>query len=189
LYLFVLKNGNNMAPVIIASLISAAAGLAGSLWGGSKAGKAHNKITADLNQQEAENRAWYNSAALGDYTQRKDAQSLLRNLKERLDKQNRAQANTAIVTGATPEQQAVQKELSNKTVADVYSQIGAYGQSYKDRVTDRYMAMRSGISNRRAGILGGDIQSGGNLMDEGVGMIGSAAGSVFGNLLSKAQKS
>ena len=55
--------------------ITAGAGLASSLFGGYKAGKERKKMAGQLKGWEAENKAFYNSRALGDYTQRADAQS------------------------------------------------------------------------------------------------------------------
>jgi hypothetical protein len=144
---------------LVTSAIGAGIGLLGSLWGGHKAGQERKKMNSYLDRQDVENKSWYNANALSDYTQRQDSQNLLRQLREQLGKQNRAQANTAVITGATPEQQAVQKELSNKVISDVYSNLGAQGQAYKDRITDRYMQMRNTIANQRMGMMEGQAQS------------------------------
>jgi hypothetical protein len=123
-------------------------GLGASLFGGNKASKARKNMENYLNGQETENKAWYNANALSDYTQRQDAQYLMKQLRDNLSRQNRIAANTAVVTGATPEQQAIAKEQSNKVISDTYSNIGAIGQQWKDRVTDRYQARSADIANR-----------------------------------------
>jgi hypothetical protein len=156
-----------MAPVVIAALISAAAAIGSSIYGGVKGGNARRRQDELLNKQEAENKAWYNSNALGDYMKRQDVQNLMRQLRQQLREQNQTQANMSVVTGATPEQQAAQKELSNRAIADAYSNIAAQGQLYKDRVTDRYMAMKQGYANSRMGMLEGQAGSYENLMNSG----------------------
>jgi hypothetical protein len=83
------------------------------------------------------------------------------------------------VTGATPEQQAAQKELSNKAIANVYSNLGAQGQMYKDRVTDRYLAMKQGYANSRMGMLGAGAESSENLMNNGLNSLSTSMGSLL----------
>jgi hypothetical protein len=181
---FVFKNSNTTDMSLIASAIGAGVGLLGSLWGGSKAGQERKKMNNYLNQQDAENTSWYNANALSDYTQRQDSQNLLRQLREQLDKQNRAQANTAVITGATPEQQAVQKELSNEVISDTYSNLGAQGQAYKDRISDRYMQMRSNIANQRMGMMERQAQSYENVMSGGLNMLSNSGSGLLNSLTS-----
>jgi hypothetical protein len=101
----------------------------------------------------AENKAWYNANALGDYTQRADSQNILRSLRENLDRQNKIAANTAVITGATPEQQAVQKGQAGDVIADTYANLGAMGQQYKDRVTEQYFNRKYALENGRLGMI------------------------------------
>jgi hypothetical protein len=128
-----------MTP-LVGSLISGGVGLIGSLFGSISANKQKKRQQAELNRQDAENTSWYNANALGDYTQRADAQALLRNLRETLAKRTTALNNSAVITGATTDALNSEKEQANKTIADVYSQLGAQGQAYKDSITDRYLA-------------------------------------------------
>jgi hypothetical protein len=174
-----------MAPAVIAALISAATALSGTAYGGIKSGKARREQEGLLKKQESENKAWYNSNALGDYTQRKDVQDLLRQLRQQLTEQNRTQANTSVVTGATPEQQAAQKELSNKAIANVYSNLGAQGQMYKDRVTDRYLAMKQGYADNRMGMLGAGAGSYENLMNNGLNSLSTSMGTLLNSYSAK----
>lgn len=159
--------------------IGGAIGLAGSLFGGNKAAKQRKKMERYLNQQDAENKAFYNANALSDYTQRSDTQNLMKQLRENLSRNNRRTENMAVVTGATPEQQAVAKEQSNKVISDTFSNIGAMGQQWKDQITNRYMARRENIANQRMGTMEGKAQSGENLQSSGLNMLGNAAGSLL----------
>lgn len=159
--------------------IGGAVGLVGSLFGGNKAAKQRKKMEKYLNQQDAENKSWYNANALSDYTQRADAQNLMGQLRNTLTRQNKIAANTAVVTGATPEQQAVQQEQSNKVISDTFSNLGSMGQQFKDRVTDKYLARRQDIAGQRMNMMEGKAQSGENLQSNGLGMLSNAAGSLL----------
>jgi hypothetical protein len=159
-------------------------GLGGALFSANRASKEQRRIEALINQQKADNQAWYNANALGDYTQRADAQNLLRNLRENLARQNKASANMAVVTGATPEQQAVQKEQSNKVIADTYANLGAMGQQYKDRITEQYLARKSALENGQLGMMNDSLSNYSALFNNSIGQIGNAA-MAFGNYLDK----
>jgi len=155
-------------------IVGGVIGLGASIFGANKAAEERRKMNRYLDQQDAENKAWYNENALSDYTQRADTQNLIRNLRENLGRQNQIASNTAVVTGATPEQQAVQKEQSDKVIADTYSNIGALGQQYKDSITNRYLATKNNIAGQRMGIMQGDAQSYEDLMSSGLTGIGDS---------------
>lgn len=162
---------------MVGAAIGAGIGLAGSIFGGSKAAKQRRKMNRYLNEQDAENTAQYNRDYYSDYTQRADTQNLMKQLRDNLGKTNKRAENMAVVTGATPEQQAVQKEQSNKVISDTFSNIGAQGQIWKDQVNNRYLARKNDIANKRMGIMDQKAQSYENLMNTGINMI---TGSVDG---------
>lgn len=173
---------------MLGGLIGAGAGLVGSIFGGNKAAKQRKAMDRYLNQQDADNTAWYNANALSDYTQRSDTQNLMKQLRDNLTKNNKRAENMAVVTGATPEQQAIAKEQSNKVISDTFSNIGAMGQQWKDRVSNRYLSRRQNIADQRMGIMNQKAQSYENLMNTGLNMIGGSVGSLArggggGNLL------
>jgi hypothetical protein len=159
---------------MIGTILGAAAGLASSIFGGISARKQKKRQQAELNRQDAENTSWYNANALGDYTQRADAQALLRNLRETLAKRTTAMNNSAVITGATNDALNSEKEQANKTIADVYSQLGAQGQAYKDSITDRYLNTKRSISNARLGIDMAQQQAGNNLAQSGLNVMSNA---------------
>jgi len=146
-----------------------------SIYGLVNAGKKRKQMENYLNQQDTENKAWYNDNALSDYTQRADTQNLIRQLRNTLDRQNQINNDTAVVTGATPEQQAVQKEQSNNVIANTYANIGSMGQQYKDMITNRYLAMRNNIANQRMGMWGQQAQNYENLFSSGTQTIADSA--------------
>ena len=71
-------NRTDMDPITIGLGV---AGLASSLYGGYKAGQERKKMKGELGAMEAENKAIYNTQALGDYTQRADSQNVLRQMR------------------------------------------------------------------------------------------------------------
>jgi hypothetical protein len=150
-------------------------GIGSSIFGAINANKELKKIEALIGQKQADNKAWYSANALGDYTQRADAQNLLRNLRENLGKQNKIAANTAVITGATPEQQAVQKELSNRVVADTYANLGAMGQQYKDRITDQYLARKNALEDSQLNMMNDSLSNYSTLFNNSIDQIGNSA--------------
>ncbi|MFT3994392.1 MAG: hypothetical protein QM660_08795 [Dysgonomonas sp.] len=165
---------------MIGAAIGAGVGLATSIFGGSKAAKQRKKMERYLNQQDTDNKSWYNANALSDYTQRSDTQNLMRQLRDTMGKQNKIAANTAVVTGATPEQQAVQQEQSNKVISDTFANIGSMGQQWKDNITDKYQARKDNIAQQRMGMMGQKAQSYENLMNSGLNMMGGSLGGLLG---------
>lgn len=167
---------------MIGAAIGAGLGLAGSIFGGIKAANERKKMNRYLNQQDAENTALYNKDYYSDYTQRADTQNLMKQLRDNLSKNNKRADNMAVVTGATPEQQAVAKEQSNKVISDTFSNIGAMGQQWKDQVSNRYLNRRKNLADQRMGMMGQRAQSYENLMNSGLNMMGGSVGGLISGI-------
>lgn len=168
---------------MIGSIIGGGLGLAGSIFGANKASKKRKQMNANLNQQDADNTAWYNANAYQDFTQRADQQALMANLRDNLAKRAQAQTNMAVVTGTTPDQLAVAQNQNNETIANVYNQLGAMGQRWKDSITDRYMARREAINNQRLGVLNDGAKSYENLFGNGMGLMSSSVNGIVDSSL------
>lgn len=156
-----------------------AIGLVSSLYGGYKAGKQRKKINSEIGKMEAENKALYNSQALGDYTQRADAQNILRQMRNQLDRQTKRAANTQAITGGTIEQTAIAKDAANKALADTMANLGAVGQQFKDRVTDRYLNRKNQIGLMRMNLANQSAQGWENLMQTGLNTASGALSSLI----------
>jgi hypothetical protein len=154
-------------PIAIPLIMAAVSAAAGAV-SGAQAAKKRRKMENLVQQQANENESWYNQNALQDYTRRADVQSLMRDMRENLYHRNRSAANAAVITGATPEQQAVTLEKNNKAMADAYSRIGAYGQQWKDRVTDRYQSRKDAFAAQNLGMLDSSAGSYENVMNSGL---------------------
>ncbi len=151
-----------------------AAGLATSLYGGYKAGKERENINAKIGQLERDNKAFYNANALGDYTQRADAQNVVSQMRTQLDRQTKRANDTAVITGATPEATALQKQGANEALAGATAQLGAIGQQYKDRVTDRYLNRKDRYGMMRLQQSEGAAQGYEGLMQSGLNTMSGA---------------
>lgn len=160
-------------------LLGGAIGLGASIFGGNKAGKQRRKMNRYLDKQDRENKAQYNSDYYSDYTQRSDVQSLMSQLSNNLKKYNKRAENTAVVTGATPEQLGASKEQANKVISDTYSNLGAMGQQWKDRVSNRYLERKNNIAQQRMGLMSQNAQSSENLMNTGLSLFQSSFPKLF----------
>jgi hypothetical protein len=158
------------------TLIGGVIGLGAGLFGGAKAAEKRNKAERQLRAREEEAKAWYNRNALNDYTQRQDAQLLLKNLRESQIRANRNTANNSVVTGSTPAATAAQKERDNATVSNVYANLGARGQQYKDWIENSYLNQRNNLYNLQQGMWNNQATSYENLMNNGLGTVGNIMG-------------
>ena len=156
----------------------AAGGLASSLFGAFNAGQERRKMKSEIGKMEAENKAFYNNQALSDYTQREDSQNVLRQMRNQLDRQTKRTANTQAITGGTVEQTAVQKDASNKALADATAKIGAIGSQFKDRVTDRYLNRKNHISMMKMNLADQSAQGWEGLMQTGLNTSAGALSSI-----------
>lgn len=156
----------------------AGVGLGTSLFGQWKAGKERKKMNNQIGQWEGENKAFYNSRALGDYTQRSDAQNAIRQMREQLDRQTKRATNTQAITGGTVEQTAVAKDSANKALADTTSNIAAVGQQFKDKVTDQYLNRKNQLGMMKYDNMKGSAQSGEALAQTGLNTAAGALSSL-----------
>ena len=158
----------------------AGVGVASSLFGGYKAGKERKKMSNQIKSWESENKAFYNSRALGDYTQRADAQNAIRQMREQLDRQTKRATATAAITGGTVEQTAAAKDSANKALADATSNIAAVGQQFKDRITDQYLGRKQQLQGMQYQNTAGKAASYENLMQSGLNTAAGALGTIDG---------
>ena len=163
-----------MAGIDPISIASTGIGVIGGIYGAIKAGEERKKMDAYLNQRNADNEAQFNRDYYSDYTNRSDVQNLQRQLRDNLKRENQITTNTAVVTGAPPEAVNAEKERTNQVLTDATSNIAAQGAQWKDRVQDRYLAMKNNLDNQRYGVMENAANSYENLMGNGIKTIGSS---------------
>ena len=168
---------------MIGELISGGIGLASSIYGGIKAGEERKKMQTYLSGEKSDNEAFYNKNYYGDYTQRADTQNLMKQTRDMLKRNNEVAANTAVVTGATPEATNADKEQSNQVITDTMSNVAAQGQRWKDNIQNQYMNRKNQLSNMQYGDMEGAAQGYEDLMGNGIKAVGSAATGLSNSLM------
>lgn len=156
-------------------IVSAVSGLAGTLMGAGQERKAREAMEAQRRRERADAEAMYNHDYYGDYTKRADARHAYRRMQEMLDRESRRDRNTAVVTGATPEEMSRRKEGRNRAIANFFGNIGAQGEAFKGAAKNRYLREKSGIDRRDYEARAQRAQSAHNLMYNGLGMLGKSA--------------
>lgn len=163
-------------------------GLGSALFGGIKSGKERKKAEKALKQSKEEvekekgfNDVLFNREYYQDFLQRSENQAALKVLRDRLKKQNEETAQTAVITGATPEAIAKQKEISNEAYGNTVSSIAANSSSAKDAVMNRYLNYRQGLNSQKLGLYNQEMnlhnQSArqfANLMQNGLNTLSSS---------------
>jgi hypothetical protein len=155
-----------LIPVIVSAL--------STVYGGVDSAKQRKKQQQLMNDQLAENQDFYNRNYYGSYLDRPDAQAVLRGFQDTLKRDGKAAESRAAITGATPEVAAARKEVANRSLADLYSNLGAQGAQYKDMIRQQYTNAKAGLVNGQVGFYGQSAQQGANLMTNGMKGFGSA---------------
>lgn len=167
-------------------------GLAAGLFGGIKAAKMRKKQNKLLDNYEADVTGTFNKEYNADYMQRSDNQSALRQQQEAIKDQNRTAQNTAVITGATPETLALQKQNNMRSLADTVSQIARNASAYKTNILNNYQNQKAGIMDKRNAALGQQAQNYSNLMANGVNTFmnsfNTEGGGGLGDLIGKIAK-
>ncbi len=121
---------------MIGSLVGAAAGIGGAIFGGISASKAMKKVKKNIENAKAENESWYTRRYNEDATQRADAQRILTQTQDSMRQRNRAAEGAQAVMGGTDE--SVAAAANNAALAEATSQIAVAGERRKDAVEQQY---------------------------------------------------
>lgn len=132
---------------MIGSLVGAGLAAAGSIFGGIQASKAMKNVKRNLQNQQAENEAWYNRRYNEDATQRADAQRILTKTEEAIRNRNRQAAGTQAVMGGTEESVAAAKAANNEALAEATSQIAVNAEARKDQIEQTYQQRDAQLNN------------------------------------------
>ena len=142
-------------------------GLAAGLFGGIKAGKIRKKQNKLLDSYENDVTSTFNKEYNADYLQRTDNQAVLREQKDAIKEQNRVAENTAVITGATPETLALQKQKNMQSLGDTVGNIARNASAYKTNILNQYQQQKADIFDRRNQILNSQAQNYTNLAMNG----------------------
>lgn len=159
---------------MIGAIIGAAGGLASGLFGGLKSSKAAKEQEKLINEQERKNDAWYNRNYYQNYLDSAEAQAAMKRVENTLKKQNQEARATAVVTGATPEAAVAQQQANNEILDDVTTNLAAQGTARKANVDAINQQNENNIMNMRIAQNQATEKGNAQLMDNGLGIIGSA---------------
>ncbi len=136
---------------MIASIIGAAAGLAGSLLGGYKASKAMKKVRRLMSEQNRDNQNWYDRRINQDYSQTAEAQDAMRRTREYADQLMRHAEGNRMVNGGTEEALASAQRQATHAVGDTMAGIAASGTQTKEAVEQQYLENRRALQQQKMG--------------------------------------
>lgn len=148
--------------------IPAVMSLIGAGIGGYSEGQKRRAMRRKMAQMDAENKVLFNADYYADWTQRADAQNIINKMRDDFRRQSKNDENAAVVTGSTIEAQAANKAGRNRAMSNLFSNLGAMGQRYKDGAKDRYLARKSRIEGMEYANLADSAQSSNNLLYNGI---------------------
>lgn len=144
---------------MVGAIIGGVAALGSAITGAISSSK-QNKRSRDLiGAQRTKNQQWYNTRMAEDFTQRTDAQAILKKQREMLEERYNNARATGAVSGATDEAVALQKEAANSAMADTMTNLSAQAASYKENVENAYHNTDSALNQQQAQIATAQAQA------------------------------
>ena len=160
---------------MVGAIIGAAAQIGSSIYGAVKSSQANKKTEEMIRNKKEDNQRWYDQKMEEDYSQRSDAQNVLRKQRELLNEQYQRARATNVVSGGTDETLALQQEAANKTMADTMGNIAAQASDYKEGVEAQYRDQDSKIQDKLI-----DVQAQkGQAIAQAASQVGSAVGGLI----------
>lgn len=137
---------------MLGSLIGGGLKLAGAIAGGIANARAAKKIKKQLNQQAADNKAWYDRRYNEDGTQRADAQRALAMTEQSIRNRNKNAAGTSAVMGGTDASAAASKAANNQALTSTMTNIAVNADKRKDNIENQYLTNKKAIEDKKMGI-------------------------------------
>ena len=123
--------------------ISAAGGLASGIAGLAQSNKQAQEAARMQRERDDFNKSLFNRQYYQDAISRNDTQHFLRQLRNNMRDTVKQQANTAVITGQTPEAVAATKEANARAYADAIAGIDATNSQRKDAALAGYQASKN----------------------------------------------
>lgn len=133
---------------VLGGIIGAGLGAFGSIFGNMSASKAMKRVKKNLNEQQKNNRDWYNRRYNEDATQRADAQAILTRTEEAIRNRNKQAAGTQAVMGGTEESVAAAKAANNEALASATTNIAVNAEARKDAIESQYLQTDANIQQQ-----------------------------------------
>lgn len=155
---------------MVGAILGAAAQVGSSIYGAIKSSQANRKAQQMIQNQRDENKRWYDQKMAEDYTQRSDAQNILRKQRELLQDQYQRARATNLVAGGTDESLALQQAQASEAMGETMADIASQASAYKDSIEQQYRAKDDALNQQMVGIQ----QNKANSIAKAAGQMGSA---------------
>ena len=139
-----------------------------TIYGAVKEGQQRREMQRTRQNWAGENEALYNKDYYSDYTQRADAQNVIKKMRDQMRDQNKVDNNVAAVTGASSEAINAQKQRRNQAMTTLYGNLGAMGANLKERSKDRYLVRKQQLQGMEYDDQAARAESANNLMYNGI---------------------
>ena len=156
------------------AIAGAALGIGSSIFGAVESARQRRKVRKNIQNELAENEAWYNRRYNEDGTQRADAQRILTLAEQKIRDRNRAAAGAQAVMGGTEASAQATKAANAQTLADATAQIAANADARKDQIESQYHSRKD---NYEAQLNGYNAQTAQNISTASQG-VAQAAGTM-----------
>lgn len=162
------------------AIIGAVASIGGGIASSIGANKARKIQEEELKKREERQAATYARRINQDYTQRADAQRMLKITRDALKQRAEAAAGRQAVMGLTDSGLAAEREMAGNVMADTASQIAAAGEAQKDAIEQQYEQQQAENSKERTNIAAGKAAATGQAVGQMVQGVGQVAGALTG---------
>lgn len=167
---------------MVGAIIGAAAQTASAIGGAIASSAANKKAREMIGTLKQEKQKWYDQQMAQDYTQRSDAQNILRKQRELLQEQYQRSRATNLVAGGTDESLALQQASANNTMGDTMADIASQASSYKEGVEQQYRADMDAIAQQEIALQQQKAQN----IASAAGQMGSAVSGLVSGGMNKA---
>lgn len=137
---------------MIGAIIGVVASVGSAIAGGVKGARTNSKLKKAIEDEKAENTAWYNRRYNEDPLARSDTQRILNRTQEAIRRNNQtAQAQQAVV-GGSEESVAATKQANAQALASAASSISANNDARKDEIEQSYRQQQANLNAQKRGL-------------------------------------
>lgn len=142
---------------LILPIVTAAAGVAGNIYGQIQANKAAKRAENYNAQRMNDVSAWFNKEYYGDYLNSLGGRSALARLDTQFKDTQKGLQNNAIAGGATPEAVIAGAGQVNKSYGDAINGLLGQGDIAKQRAMYSYQGLMQPLQTNQANMLAGKV--------------------------------
>ena len=155
--------------------ILTAAGLASQIFANVKAGKTNQKTQGILDEQFAENQAFYHNNAKQTFLDTNAAKGIFSRMRKNLIDSNKAIDSSAAITGATPEATIAAKSKVQENYNDMVTGIAEQGTQYQQNQEAIYRGQKNNLVNNQIELNNAQVQNAANLAGNAADLVTAGA--------------